>query len=60
MPRTPPSSPVVSEIADAAPACSGGADPTTRPVASVKMGARPRENTTSPAARITKEASSLI
>lgn len=56
----PPSSAVVSEIADAAPARSGGADPTTRLVASVKTGARPREEMASPVAMTAKEVSPSI
>jgi hypothetical protein len=48
MPRAPPSSPVVSEIADAAPAHSSGADPTTRSVVSVNTGARPKDEMTNP------------
>ncbi len=51
MPRAPPSSPVVSEIADAAPARSGGADPTTKSVVSVNTGARPKDEMTNPVAR---------
>jgi hypothetical protein len=51
MPRAPPSSPVFSEIADAAPARSGGADPTIRSVVSVNTGARPKDEMTNPVAR---------
>jgi hypothetical protein len=51
MPRAPPSSPVVSEIADAAPARSGGADPTIRSVVSVNTGARPKDEMTNPVTR---------
>ena len=43
MPSAPPSSELVSEIADAAPARSGGAAPTIRSVARVTTGARPNE-----------------
>ena len=43
MPSAPPSSELVSEIAAAAPARSGGAEPTIRSVPSVITGARPRE-----------------
>src|SRR6266849_2708301 len=43
MPSAPPSSEPVSEIADAAPARSGGALPTIRSVARVNTGASPRE-----------------
>jgi len=46
MPRAPPSSPVVSEIADAAPVRFGGADPTTRSVVSVNTGTRPKDEMT--------------
>src|SRR5882672_73407 len=45
MPAAPPSSEHVSEIADAAPARSGGAAPMMMAFASVNTGERPRENT---------------
>src|SRR6266568_1497657 len=51
MPSAPPNSAAVSESADAAPARSGGADPTTRSVVRVSTGARPSENTTDPVTR---------
>ena len=46
IPSAPPSSAPVSEIPDAAPARSGGADPTMSSVVSPKTGARPSEMTT--------------
>lgn len=46
IPAAPPSSELVSEIAAAAPARSGGAVPTTKSVASVKTGASPSEKMT--------------
>ena len=52
MPSAPPNSALVSEIADAAPARSGGADPTTRSVVSVNTGARPSANIVEPTANI--------
>ncbi len=51
MPRAPPSSAVVSEIADAAPARSGGVDPTTRSVVNVNTGASPKDEMTNPVDR---------
>ncbi|MNU00780.1 hypothetical protein D3C72_2440030 [compost metagenome] len=48
MPSAPPNSKLVSEIADAAPARSGGAEPTIRSVVSVPTGAKPRQRTTRP------------
>jgi Aldehyde dehydrogenase family len=60
MPSAPPSSPVVSEIADAAPVRSSGADPTTMSVANVNTGARPKEEMTSPAARIRNDVDASI
>jgi hypothetical protein len=45
IPSAPPSSPLVSDIPVAAPACSGGALPTMSSVASVITGARPSEIT---------------
>jgi hypothetical protein len=42
-PNAPPSSELVSDRADAAPARSGGAVPTIRSVASVNVGAIPNE-----------------
>ena len=47
MPSAPPSSELVSEMPDAAPARSGGALPIARSAASVNSGARPSERTTS-------------
>ena len=46
MPSAPPSSKAVSDTPDAAPARSGGADPTTSSVVSPKTGAKPNEMTT--------------
>ena len=46
MPSAPPNSAPVSEIPDAAPARSGGAEPTMSSVVSPKTGARPSEITT--------------
>src|SRR3954470_14622374 len=46
MPAAPPSSEHVSEIADAAPARSGGAAPMMMSLARVNTGDRPREKTT--------------
>ena len=43
MPSAPPSSAPVSEMPDAAPASSGGADPTIRSVVAVNTGASPSE-----------------
>jgi hypothetical protein len=61
MPRDPPSSAVVSEIADAVPAYSGGADPTTRSVVSINTGARPKdEMTTNPIDRKRNEVDASI
>src|SRR4051794_9340143 len=48
MPSAPPSSELVSEIAAAAPAASGGAAPTIRSVPSVTTGASPSENRIDP------------
>ena len=45
-----------SEIADAAPACSGGAAPTIRSVPNVTAGTMPSENTTDPATRTARSA----
>ena len=44
IPSAPPSSPLVSEIPVAAPACSGGALPTMSSVASVMTGRQPERN----------------
>src|SRR5688572_18755840 len=46
IPNAPPNSALVSDIADAAPARSGGADPMIRSVVSVNTGATPIESTT--------------
>ena len=46
MPRAPPSSDPVSEIPEAAPACSRGADPTISSVVAVNTGANPSETIT--------------
>ena len=43
IPRAPPSSAPVSEMPEAAPACSGGAEPTISSVVSPNTGAMPRE-----------------
>ena len=48
MPRAPPSSAPVSEIPEAAPACSGGAEPTISSVVSPNTGASPSEMITEP------------
>ena len=48
-PRAPPSSELVSEMPEAAPARSGGALPTARSAANVNSGARPSERMTTPA-----------
>ena len=46
IPSAPPSSDAVSEMPDAAPARSGGADPTISSVVSPKTGPKPSEMTT--------------
>lgn len=51
MPRAPPSSAPVSEMAEADPARSGGAAPTTRPVPRAMNGVRPANSSTDPATR---------
>ena len=48
MPSAPPSSDAVSEMPDAAPARSGGAEPTMSSVVREKTGARPSEMMTEP------------
>ena len=48
IPKAPPSSELVSEIPDAAPARSGGAVPTRMSVARVVAGARPKEKSHGP------------
>jgi hypothetical protein len=52
MPSAPPNSELVSEIAAAAPARSGGAAPTIMSAASVYTGARPKAKTTAPVTRV--------
>ena len=52
MPSAPPNSALVSEIAEAAPARSGGADPTIRSVVSVNTGAMPSEKIVVPRANV--------
>ena len=54
MASAPPNSALVSEIADAAPARSGGAEPTTMSVVSVNTGAMPSEKIVEPMANIAK------
>src|SRR6266540_3578531 len=56
MPSAPPSSAPVSEIPEAAPARSGGADPTIRSVVAVNTGASPRETMAEAVARIARSA----
>ena len=54
MPSAPPNSALVSEMADAAPARSGGAEPMIRSVVSVNTGARPSEKIVEPTANVAK------
>ena len=56
MPNVPPSSLPVSEMPEAAPARSGGAEPTIRSVVAVNTGASPRETTQEAATRIVRSA----
>src|SRR5256885_17088352 len=56
MPSAPPNSALVSDSADAAPARSGGAAPTTRSVARVSTGASASEKTTDPVTRSARPA----
>src|SRR6266568_2147787 len=60
MPSAPPNSALVSASADAAPARSGGADPTARSVAKVSTGASARENTTEPVTRTASPAARSV
>src|SRR5688572_18915799 len=53
IPSAPPNSADVSEIADAAPARSGGADPMIRSVVKVNTGETPTENTNVDSAKTT-------
>src|SRR6266545_879948 len=57
MPSAPPSSAPVSEIPEAAPARSGGAEPTIRSVVAVNTGASPSDTTSEAPARIARSAS---
>src|SRR6266545_2470225 len=57
MPSAPPSSPPVSEIPEAAPARSGGAELTTRLVVAVNTGASPSDTSSEAPARIARSAS---
>jgi hypothetical protein len=56
MPRAPPSSLPVSEMPEAAPARSGGADPTIRLVVAVNTGASPTETTAEAVTRMARSA----
>ena len=51
MPSAPPNSALVSEIPEAAPACSGGAEPTMMSVARVITGLMPTAMTNDPRRR---------
>src|SRR5512145_563568 len=59
MPNAPPSSLLVSDSADAAPARSGGAALRTMSVVNVTTGVKPREKTTDPATRIASAGATL-
>ena len=56
MPNAPPSSAPVSEIPEAAPARSGGAEETIRSVVAPNTGARPREASSEAPTRIARSA----
>ncbi len=59
IPSAPPNSAPVSEIAEAAPAFSGGAEPTIRSVATAATGDSPSEKTTDPATSAASESAWL-